>query len=191
MRYDDCIEQETRCGFGMNNNQNNTIADNALAHLLAIEAIKQLKYAYLRHLDLKEWDALAALFTEDAVSAYADGQHSYQGREAIMGFLTGALSHARVVTRHQVHHPEIKLNAALTEAHGTWYLSDAVINTVSRDAEKHFCITGAGFYDERYVYTADGWKIAAIGYRRVFEEMVRWDHASRLAYKSRFTGDVA
>jgi hypothetical protein len=163
--------------------------EKSLARLLAIEAIQQLKYAYLRHLDLKEWDALAALFTPDAVSAYADGEHSYQGRDAIMQFLSGALGHAGVVTRHQVHHPEITLNDTLTEAHGTWYLSDAVINTVSRNPAKHFCISGAGFYDDSYRKTDDGWKISSIGYRRVFEETVKWDHDSRLAYRSRFTSD--
>ena len=55
-------------------------ADKQLATLLAIEAIKQLKYAYLRHLDLKEWDEVAGLFTPDVVSTYSDGKHSYHGR---------------------------------------------------------------------------------------------------------------
>ena len=59
-----------------------------LESLLAIEAIKQLKYAYLRHLDLKEWDAVSTLFAPDVVSTYSDGKHSYQGRDAVMAFLS-------------------------------------------------------------------------------------------------------
>ena len=45
-----------------------------LTRLLEIEAIKQLKYRYFRHLDLKEWDALAELFAPDARSSYGDGK---------------------------------------------------------------------------------------------------------------------
>lgn len=173
----------------MNNNQNSTVPDNALAHLLAIEAIKQLKYAYLRHLDLKEWDAVSALFTPDVVSTYSDGKHSYQGREAVMAFLSQSLSHKRIVTKHQVHHPEITLSDDLTAAQGIWYLTDAVINTISRDPARHFCIAGTAFYDERYVKTADGWRIAAIGYRRVYEETTARGAEFVLDYKSRFLGD--
>ena len=164
-------------------------ADKQFATLLAIEAIKQLKYAYLRHLDLKDWDAVAALFTPDVVSTYSDGKHSYNGREAVMAFLSGSLSHKRVVTKHQVHHPEITFNEAMTEARGIWYLTDAVINTVSRDPAKHFLIAGTAFYDERYVKTVDGWRIAAIGYKRVYEETVARANGQLVEYKSRFLGD--
>jgi len=160
-----------------------------LESLLAIEAIKQLKYAYLRHLDLKEWDAVSTLFAPDVVSTYSDGKHSYQGRDAVMAFLSQSLSHKRIVTKHQVHHPEITLNEDLTAAQGVWYLTDAVINTVSRDPAKHFCIAGAAFYDERYIKTAEGWKIAAIGYRRVYEETTARNANYVLEYKNRFLGD--
>jgi bile-acid 7alpha-dehydratase len=92
--------------------------DRAIQSLLEIEAIKQLKYAYLRHLDLKDWDAVTALFTPDVVSTYSDGKHSYQGRDAVMAFLSQLLSHKRIVTKHQVHHPEITLNDDFTAAQG-------------------------------------------------------------------------
>ncbi|HQQ63676.1 MAG TPA: nuclear transport factor 2 family protein [Pseudomonadales bacterium] len=160
-----------------------------LARLVAIEEIKQLKYAYLRHLDLKEWDAVATLFTRDVVSTYSDGHHSYNGRDEVVGFLSSALSHKRIVTKHQVHHPEITFNDALTEAKGIWYLTDAVINTVSRDPAKHFCIAGTAFYDERYVKTPEGWRIAAIGYKRVYEETTTRNPGLVFEYKSRFLGD--
>ena len=163
--------------------------DRAIQSLLEIEAIKQLKYAYLRHLDLKEWDAVTALFTPDVVSTYSDGKHSYQGRDAVMAFLSQLLSHKRIVTKHQVHHPEITLNDDFTAAQGVWYLTDAVINTVSRDPTKHFCIAGTAFYDERYVKTVEGWKIAAIGYRRVYEETTARTAELVLEYKNRFLGD--
>ncbi len=164
-------------------------SEQQLARLVAIEDIKQLKYAYLRHLDLKQWDEVAALFTPDVVSTYSDGKHSYEGREAVMAFLSQALSHKRVVTKHQVHHPEITFNEKLSEARGVWYLTDAVINTVSRDPEKHFCIAGTAFYDERYVKTDAGWRIASIGYKRVYEETTSRNASLVFEYKNRFLGD--
>lgn len=166
-----------------------TMQQTSLEQLLAIEAIKQLKYAYLRHLDLKEWDAVAALFTPDVVSTYSDGKHSYQGREAVMDFLSQSLSHKRIVTKHQAHHPEISFNDDLTQSRGIWYLTDAVINTVSRDTAKHFCIAGTAFYEDSYVKTAGGWKISAIGYRRVYEETTARTADVVLEYKNRFLGD--
>ena len=172
-----------------NHNHSLLCNEQALARLLAIEAIKQLKYVYLRHLDLKEWDAVSTLFTPDVVSTYSDGKHSFQGREAVMAFLSQSLSHKRIITKHQVHHPEIILSDDLTTAQGIWYLTDAVINSVSRDPAKHFCIAGTAFYDERYVKTADGWKISAIGYRRVYEETTARSEGFVLDYKSRFLGD--
>ena len=99
------------------------------------------------------------------------------------------VSHKRVVTKHQVHHPEISFGDDFTTARGIWYLTDAVINTVSRDASKHFCIAGTAFYDERYVKTIDGWKIASIGYKRVYEETVARPSEQVLEYKNRFLGD--
>lgn len=163
--------------------------DRTLAALLATEAIKQLKYAYLRHLDLKAWDEVAALFTPDVVSTYSDGKHSYNGREAVMDFLSQSLGHKRIVTKHQVHHPEITFSDDMQSARGIWYLTDAVINTVSRDPTRHFLIAGTAFYDERYVLTDGGWKIAAIGYQRVYEETVARSSGQLVEYKSRFLGD--
>lgn len=163
--------------------------NNALARLLAIEEIKQLKYAYLRHLDLKEWIELALLFTQDVTSTYSDGKHSYCGREAVMEFLSQALGHKRIVTKHQVHHPEITFNESLSEAHGRWYLTDTVINTVSRDPAKHFEITGSAFYEDSYVLTANGWRISRIGYQRIYEETIARQGGELFEYKSRFLGD--
>ena len=74
----------------------------ALAQLLEIEAIKQLKYQYLRHVDLKEWDAVAALFTADVVSAYADGKYSYQGREAVVECAHVNLDEGVIITEQEL-----------------------------------------------------------------------------------------
>ena len=135
------------------------------ADLNELEAIKRLKYRYVRALDLKLWDELEQCLTEDCHSAYGDGQFSFDDRPAIMTFLKDALGpHARI-TRHQVHQPEIELTSATT-ATGVWALDDVVIDT-----EAKITIRGAAFYHDEYVKIGGAWKIAKTGYRRIFEEM--------------------
>ncbi len=45
-----------------------------MSKLEEIEAIKQLKYAYLRCLDRKDWAGLAETLAEDATSAHDSGK---------------------------------------------------------------------------------------------------------------------
>src|SRR5262249_22591183 len=47
--------------------------------LVQIEAIKQLKYRYLRCLDQKLWDEMADVFTADCVAAYSGGKYAFEG----------------------------------------------------------------------------------------------------------------
>lgn len=131
-----------------------------------IEDIKRLKYAYLRCLDTKRWDELAATFTEDATAAYDSGRYSYTGRDAIMEFLRGALDNPKIVSMHHAHHPEIELIDS-SNARGVWYLEDMVIFT-----EANMVIRGAAFYDDRYVKVGGRWLIRHTGYVRTFEEML-------------------
>lgn len=41
--------------------------------LVDLEAIKTVKYRYLRAVDLRDWELLASVLTEDATAAYAAG----------------------------------------------------------------------------------------------------------------------
>jgi hypothetical protein len=134
--------------------------------LQEIEAIKRLKYKYMRCLDLKRWDELAECFTDDATAAYGDGKYSFDGREQIMEFLRGALSPSSMVYSHRAHHPEIDVTSGTT-ARGTWALDDVVIETTAQ-----ITIRGAAFYYDEYVKVSGEWKIKSTGYQRVFEEMV-------------------
>jgi hypothetical protein len=129
-----------------------------------LEAIRRLKYAYFRLLDLKEFTQLGLLLTEDATTAYEDGKTALTGRDAIVEWLAESLGHPGIATEHHGHHPEIDLLSA-TEATGTWYLQDRVI-VPAADLE----IGGTAFYSDRYRKTDDGWRISHTGYRRVFEE---------------------
>ena len=129
------------------------------------EAIKRLKYRYLRCLDQKRWDELADCFTPDATVAYGDGQYSFSGRDAIMQFLRDALGSPTKITTHRCHQPEIDLNGPTT-AVGTWALDDIVIDTTA-----NFTLRGAAFYRDEYVKVDGHWKIRSTGYRRIFEEV--------------------
>ncbi len=55
--------------------------------LIEIEAIKRVKYRYIRCLDQKLWDEMATCFTDDAIAAYSGGKYRYEGRDAILEFL--------------------------------------------------------------------------------------------------------
>jgi bile-acid 7alpha-dehydratase len=129
-----------------------------------IEAIKRLKYKYLRCLDEKRWAEMEDCFTEDATAAYGDGQYSFAGRDAIMRFLRDALGTRSKVTSHRVQQPEIDLTSPTT-ATGVWALDDVVIET-----QAQLTIRGAAFYHDQYVKIGAHWKIKATGYQRLFEE---------------------
>ena len=145
-----------------------------------LEAIRQLKYAYFRTLDLKQFDQLGRLLTEDATAAYEDGKTQLEGRSAIVGWLSEALSSPALITEHHGHHPEITFTSATT-ATGTWYLQDRVI-IPSADLE----IGGTAFYDDRYTKTDAGWLISHTGYMRVFEEHRVHSTMAVVSFSSRF-----
>ena len=130
--------------------------------LLVLEQIKQLKYRYLRSLDLKLWDEFAETLAEDVSANY--GEHlSFDGRDAVVKFMSESLGTGAIITVHQCHHPEITLNG--DTATGRWYLEDKVIIT-----EHRLLLTGAAFYDDLYRRGDDGqWRIARTGYIRSYE----------------------
>jgi hypothetical protein len=135
--------------------------------LIEIESIKRLKYRYARLLDLKQWDELETLFVPEATASYSDGTYSFEGRDAIMEFLRGAMSSPTMLTSHKVHQPEIDLTGPDTAA-AVWALEDVVILI-----DHNLTIRGAAFYRDEYVKVDDRWRIKHTGYQRVYEEMER------------------
>ena len=154
-----------------------------MVDLQELEAIKRLKYRYLRSLDLKLWDELGECLTEDCRSAYGDGHFSFEGRAAILAFLKDALGPATRITAHRVHQPEIELTSPTT-ATGVWALDDVVIET-----EAKLTIRGAAYYQDEYVKVGGAWKIAKTGYKRIYEETEsRTDTPSLTLSKHAFVG---
>jgi hypothetical protein len=151
--------------------------------LQELEAIKRLKYRYLRCLDLKQWDELGTCLTDDCKSAYGDGHFSFDGRAAIVAFLKDALGPATRITSHRCHQPEIDFTSPTT-ATGTWALEDVVIET-----EAKLTIRGAAFYHDEYVKLGGEWKIAKTGYKRIYEETEsRTDTPSLTLTRNAFVG---
>lgn len=133
--------------------------------LEAIEAIKRVKYKYMRCLDQKRWDEIRECFTDDATAAYSGGKYAYEGRDAILEFLSSSMGADSFHSSHQVHHPEIRLTSE-TAATGTWALQDVVI-----DLKWEITIRGAAFYEDAYLKRDGVWRIRHTGYRRLYEEM--------------------
>jgi hypothetical protein len=130
-----------------------------------IEAIKRLKYRYLRCLDLKLWDELETTLTPDATARYSDGRYAFEGRDAIMAFLRKSMDSPTFHSSHSVNQPEIELTGPAS-ATGIWHLEDVVIDTRGPG----FVLRGAGHYEDVYAKLGDDWKIRHTGYRRIFEE---------------------
>jgi hypothetical protein len=140
--------------------------------LQALEEIRQVKYRYLRCVDLKLWDKIGDTLTEDATFDY--GTIAYgkplevSGRSKIATFLR--TKHGPdIITVHVAGQPEIDVEG--DTATGVWSLQDTVIATKHR-----IVIAGAAFYHDRYERgTDDRWRISHTGYVRTYEAMVSLD----------------
>ena len=130
-----------------------------------LEAIKRLKYKYLRCLDQKLWEEIRGCFTPDARCSYSGGKYAFDGRDAIVEFLRKAMGAPSFYSSHRVHHPEIEFTSPTT-ATATWALEDQVIETKAQ-----ITIRGAAFYRDEYVKQGGAWLIRSTGYQRTFEEI--------------------
>jgi hypothetical protein len=133
--------------------------------LVEHEALKRLKYKYLRCLDQKLWDEMVECFTPDAVAAYSGGKYSYEGRDAILAFLKKSMGAETFLSSHRCHHPEIELTGPDT-ATAVWALEDVVI-----EEKWGITIRGAAFYRDEYVKQGGEWRIRRTGYKRTYEEI--------------------
>ena len=136
------------------------------------EAVRRLKYRYLRTLDTKQWDDFADTLAPDVDATYGK-RLSFTGREAVVEYMRTSLP-ASIITVHQCHHPEIEIDG--DTARGTWYLYDKVLVL-----EHRLMLTGAAFYEDEYARGADGaWRISRTSYVRTYEAMERLDDSWQL-----------
>ncbi|SNQ46465.1 conserved hypothetical protein [Frankia canadensis] len=141
----------------------------ALWTLLAIEEIKALKARYFRCLDLRLWDELAGVFSEDVRfnRVDLDGNEEWlQGREAVMAYTVPALTPVRSV--HHGHTPEIHVYPP-DRATGVWAMEDRVW---CPDGKPFVSMHGFGHYHETYSLTEAGWQISVRRLTRIHLEIV-------------------
>ena len=147
--------------------------------LVALEEIRQVKYRYLRCIDMKLWDELGDTLTPDATTAYgtlATGKPiNLTGRDEIVAFMRENLGPG-IITVHFAGQPEISIDG--DTASGTWCFEDTVIA-----AEYKVLIKGSAYYEDRYRRGDDGrWRIAHTGYERTYEVMMSLDDLPSLKF---------
>jgi SnoaL-like domain len=127
-----------------------------LQRLLDIEEIKQLKARYFRSMDRKEWEAFGDVFARDAVLEVPEVDSTTSGRDAIVAFVSGALTDAQTV--HHGHMPEIEVTGSDT-ARGTWAMFDFV-EWPAPDGGDRVGLQGYGHYLEEYAREEGTWRIS-------------------------------
>lgn len=139
-----------------------------------MEAIRQLQAKYQRCLDTRDFDGIAECFADDVRSAYGNGSMSYDGKDAVLGFLRKVMT-KHIPSTHLIHGGEIDVDLPLSEenegglskqytAHAKWYLEDYLLHRLFL-AKLH----GAAIYDVDYRKTNGKWQITKIGYTRCYE----------------------
>ena len=129
--------------------------------LKQVEQIKKLKARYFRSVDMKLWEKLADVFTEDATVQFATKANNvWQGRQQIVREISTALANATSI--HHGHMPEIELTSEIT-ATGIWAMSDYVLFAGRT-------LRGCGHYEEDYVKEKGTWKIKRLRLIRLREE---------------------
>jgi hypothetical protein len=152
-----------------------------LQQLLEIEKIKQLKYRYFRLLDMKRFDELVTLCADNISTAYDNGRHSVEGKDALLSFLNETMYTPNSMTSHQGHHPEITLIDD-HNATGIWHFEDTVVRP-----DYKVVVTGSGIYWDEYVKEDGEWKLARTAYERLFVRTEKLDEEKLLELRGLWT----
>ncbi len=124
-------------------------------------AICNLKAAYCRLLDAKDWHGWSELFAEDVeVDVRDSGGTLEQGRDAFVASVRGSIETTK--TCHQVHSPEITIDG--DHASAVWAMEDRLIWDDGRTMH------GYGHYHEVYVKRGGRWWITRQRLTRLFME---------------------
>lgn len=148
-----------------------------LEQLIARTEITELKARYCRLLDTKQWDAWAELFTADITVDVSDdvtpemGTPILRGRDLFVGQTRELIHPSQSV--HQVHTLELSFKDD-DHAEGIWAMYDH-IQFAAGGSAPFKSMTAHGFYHERYVRTASGWKIAALRLERTARTIIPRD----------------
>lgn len=127
-------------------------------------AIMELKHRYVRCVDLRDWDGLAATLAPEMTARYRPDLVT-EGASALVEELRGRLTEHRI-TVHTLGHPSLAIDGDV--ATGTWTMSDRTVCT-----DIGYVVEGASLSHDRYRRDPErGWLITAIGYDRFCETTV-------------------
>ena len=137
-----------------------SLNEDEVGKLLAIEEIKKLKARYFRYFDTKQWEDCRQLFTLDAwyVFESSGSRTEFDSRDSFIENAKTRLGDA--ITVHHGFMPEIEFDDA-THAHGIWAMFDYV------DIPGQSCQQGFGHYEETYRDDGQGWRIASLRLSRL------------------------
>lgn len=122
-----------------------------------LENVVDVKSRYCRLLDAKDWPAWSALFLPDATLQIGPSQDAIvRGRDAIETLLRAQLRKA--TTLHQVRDPELREDG-IGRVRIIWRMKDRVETSL-------YLLEGAGFYEDVYEQTPEGWRIASLRLHR-------------------------
>ena len=143
-----------------------------------LQQVTALKTQYCQRLDTKQWDRWGSLFTDNAVMQVGpDPESSVRGRSAIRKLLNTQLRRAR--THHEAREPELFIESP-DRVRVIWEMTDLVETPLYR-------LEGAGFYEDRYVRSDQGWQILAVRLHRTKVDLqpksaimrvILWAHAT-------------
>ena len=129
---------------------------------LDLDEIHQLKARYFRMMDTKDWDGLAAVFTDDVeIDMSNEGGGITRSVAEYMPFLRENIEHVRTV--HHGHMPEITFTSPTT-ARGIWAMEDELWWP---EGSPISYLHGYGHYHETYEKTAAGWRITTMTLTRL------------------------
>jgi hypothetical protein len=139
-------------------------------------AIMELKHRYVRCVDLRDWDGLAATLAPEMTARYRVDL-STEGADALVTELRTRLTADRI-TVHQLGHPSIGIDG--DEASATWTMADRTICTDLR------CVVeGASVSYDHYRRDPErGWLITAVSYDRFCETTVSLDDLPSFAVRA-------
>lgn len=139
--------------------------------LMAIEEIKALKGRYCRCVDTQAWNDWRECFVPEVLliaHGFEQTIHS-DGIDQVVDNCIRLLDGATTV--HQVHNPEIAIHSA-TQATGIWALHD-ILKWPRPNMFGLTSLVGYGNYHEKYVKTAQGWRISECIITRYYQEEER------------------
>ena len=122
-----------------------------------MHAIVALKAQYCQRMDGKAWDRWASLFTDDAIMQFGPSEgRAVRGRKAIKRLVSRQLR--RGESLHEVWNPDIT-EVTPGRVRVVWEMRDRADTAL-------YALRGQGFYEDEYVETQDGWKIAKVRLHR-------------------------